>query len=50
MNIKFLIQKFLKKEGIMSECNIKVILELSKKYEGHDITILKIPSTSYCFY
>ena len=30
--------------------DLKVILELAKKYEGQDIIISKIPSTSYCFY
>ena len=29
---------------------LKVILELVKKYEGQDITISKIPSAYYCFY
>ena len=30
--------------------DIKVILELAKKYEGQDIIISKIPSAYYCFY
>ena len=29
---------------------IKVILELSKKYEDKEIRISKIPSATYCFY
>lgn len=37
-------------EIIERNIDIKIILELSKKYEGEDITISKIPSTSYCFY
>lgn len=37
-------------EIIERNIDIKVILELAKKYEDRDITISKIPSTSYCFY
>ncbi len=37
-------------EIIERNIDIKVILGLAKKYEGQDITISKIPSTSYCFY
>ncbi|MFW9990000.1 MAG: DUF5678 domain-containing protein [Candidatus Odinarchaeota archaeon] len=37
-------------EIIERNADIKVILELAKKYEKEDITISKIPSTSYCFY
>jgi len=29
---------------------MKVILELAKKYEDQDIIISKIPSATYCFY
>jgi len=36
-------------EIIERNIDIKVILELAKKYEDKDITISKIPSTSYCF-
>ncbi len=37
-------------EIIERNIDIKVILELAKKYEGQDISISKIPSTNYCFY
>ena len=37
-------------EIIERNIDIKVILELAKKYKGQDITISKIPSTSNCFY
>jgi len=30
--------------------DIKVIMELSKKYNDEEITISKIPSATYCFY
>jgi len=30
--------------------DIKVILELSEKYDDEEITISKIPSATFCFY
>jgi len=37
-------------EIIERHLEMKVILELAKKYEGQDIVISKIPSATYCFY
>ena len=37
-------------EIIERHLEMKVILELAKKYEGQDIVISKIPSAPYCFY
>jgi hypothetical protein len=30
--------------------DMKIILELSEKYKEKEITISKIPSSTYCFY
>jgi len=37
-------------EIIERHLEMKVILELAKKYEDHGIVISKIPSATYCFY
>ena len=37
-------------EIIERNLEMKVILELSKKYEDQDIVISKIPTATYCFY
>jgi len=37
-------------EIIERHLEMKVILELAKKYEDQDIVISKIPSATYCFY
>ena len=37
-------------EIIERHLEMKVILELAKKYEEQDIVISKIPSATYCFY
>jgi hypothetical protein len=37
-------------EIIERHLEMKVILELAKKYEDQDIIISKIPSATYCFY
>ena len=37
-------------EIIERNLEMKVILELAKKYEDQDIVISKIPSATHCFY
>jgi len=37
-------------EIVERDKDIRVILELSKKYNDQDISISKIPSATYCFY
>jgi len=37
-------------EIVERHLEMKVILELAKKYEDQDIIISKIPSATYCFY
>jgi hypothetical protein len=37
-------------EIVERHLEMKVILELAKKYEDQDIAISKIPSATYCFY
>ena len=37
-------------EIVEKHLDMKVILEVAKKYKDQDITISKIPSASYCFY
>ena len=37
-------------EIVERNLEMKVILELTKKYEDQDIVISKIPSATYCFY
>ena len=45
------INKYQKDDEIIERhLEMKVILELAKKYEDQDIVISKIPSTTYYFY